>query len=182
MIKVLSFIDFSNLSCQLRSVGRKPNMPELIKEFGGNGRFVVDSWCYCALPPENGAAVSRFHDAMRHMGINVVARRAKRLPNGEIKGNLDLELALDAIEICSDVRPDVAILVTGDGDFSILAQRLRRKGIRVEIASLQESLGSDLKAAGSGWIDLTSYAQRCDPLHANGNAPALGGDAILEDF
>lgn len=181
-IKILVFVDLANILCQLRTVGRKPNLPELLKEIGGTGRFIVDCWAYAALPPENGANVSRWHDYIRHSGINVISRRAKRLPDGHIKGNLDLELALDAIEISSEVRPDVVCIVSGDGDFATLAQRLRRKGIRVEIASLQESLGSDLKAASSGWIDLTSYAQRCEPLQANGNAPALGGEGILEDF
>jgi uncharacterized LabA/DUF88 family protein len=53
------------------------------------------------------------------------------------------------------MRPDVIILVTGDADFAYLALQLRRGGIRVEVASVAQNLGSTLKTAANEVIDLT---------------------------
>jgi uncharacterized LabA/DUF88 family protein len=52
------------------------------------------------------------------------------------------------------MRPDVVILVTGDADFAYLAIKLRRHGIRVEVASVAANLGHTLRAAANDVIDL----------------------------
>jgi uncharacterized LabA/DUF88 family protein len=52
------------------------------------------------------------------------------------------------------MRPDVVILVTGDADFAYLAMKLRRRGIRVEVASAEQNLGNILKSAANEVIDL----------------------------
>jgi uncharacterized LabA/DUF88 family protein len=52
------------------------------------------------------------------------------------------------------MQPEVVILVTGDADFAYLATKLRRRGIRVEVASVAQNLGGTLKAAANAVIDL----------------------------
>jgi len=58
----------------------------------------------------------------------------------------------------------VVILVTGDADFAYLALRLRRAGIRVEVASVTENLGSGLKSAANEVIDLAPLIAKFDPM------------------
>ena len=53
-----------------------------------------------------------------------------------------------------EMRPDVVVLVTGDADFAHLALQLRRRGIRVEVASTPQTLGSGLKGAANEVVDL----------------------------
>src|SRR5438445_3838540 len=65
-----------------------------------------------------------------------------------------LMMAIDALELSIEMKPDVVILVTGDADFAYLATKLRRRGIRVEVASVAENLGGVLKAAANAVIDL----------------------------
>ena len=74
---------------------------------------------------------------------------------GHYKANMDVMMAIDAFELSAQTRPDVVILVTGDADFAYLALQLRRRGIRVEVASVVQNLGSALKAASNQVIDLT---------------------------
>jgi uncharacterized LabA/DUF88 family protein len=52
------------------------------------------------------------------------------------------------------MRPDLVILVTGDADFAYLAIKLRRHGIRVEVASVAANLGNTLRSAANDVIDL----------------------------
>jgi uncharacterized LabA/DUF88 family protein len=63
-------------------------------------------------------------------------------------------MAIDALELSVEMRPDVVILVTGDADFAYLALKLRRHGIRVEVASVEENLGNILRSAANEVIDL----------------------------
>jgi uncharacterized LabA/DUF88 family protein len=63
-------------------------------------------------------------------------------------------MAIDAIELSVEMRPDVVILVTGDADFAYLAIKLRRHGIRVEVASVAANLGHTLRSAANAVIDL----------------------------
>ena len=73
---------------------------------------------------------------------------------GHYKANVDVMMAIDALELSIEIRPDVVILVTGDADFAYLAIKLRRHGIRVEVASVAANLGNMLKSAANSVIDL----------------------------
>jgi hypothetical protein len=65
-------------------------------------------------------------------------------------------MAIDALELSVETQPDVVILVTGDADFAYLATKLRRRGIRVEVASAAQNLGNMLRATASEVIDLAA--------------------------
>ena len=69
------------------------------------------------------------------------ARRRRSL-----QANVDVMMAIDALELSIEMRPDVVILVTGDADFAYLAIKLRRHGIRVEVASVAANLGNMLRS------------------------------------
>jgi uncharacterized LabA/DUF88 family protein len=63
-------------------------------------------------------------------------------------------MAIDALELAAEMQPEVVILVTGDADFAYLATKMRRRGIRVEVASVAANLSGTLKAAANAVIDL----------------------------
>jgi uncharacterized LabA/DUF88 family protein len=67
---------------------------------------------------------------------------------------VDVMMAIDAIELSTAMQPDVVTLVTGDADFAYLALQLRRRGIRVEVASVAANLGSGLKSSANEVTDL----------------------------
>jgi uncharacterized protein (TIGR00288 family) len=80
------------------------------------------------------------------------------------KANVDVLMAIDAVELSVEMRPDVVVLVTGDTDFAHLALQLRRKGIRVEVASTATTLGAGLKTSANAAIDLTPLLKSFEPL------------------
>lgn len=84
----------------------------------------------------------------------VVTKDGSPAEEGHYKANVDVIMAIDAVEVSVEMRPDVVILVTGDADFAYLALHLRRRGIRVEVASVAANLGNNLKAAANAVIDL----------------------------
>ena len=80
------------------------------------------------------------------------------------KANVDVLMAIDAVELSMEMRPDVVVLVTGDADFTHLALRLRRRGIRVEVASTAQTLGSGLKDSANEVVDLAPLFETFEPM------------------
>lgn len=181
MLNTVLLIDLSNLIGQCREVGRRPNLPALKDRLANpaEGRHEVDSYVYAQMPQSNGDGVRRYHNFLRSQGFQVVTKRAKQLPDGRFKCNLDAEMTMDALELAQEIRPDVIVLVTGDGDFAPLALRLRRKGVRVEVASLQSSMANELRLACRGYIDLSDWVDDCERI--GDDAPAVGGDDVFAE-
>lgn len=178
MIRVAAFVDFQNLEGQLRHVNRKPDMQTLRQYLGTpeERRHVEQSFVFASLPPNNGDGIVRYHDWLRHQGYIVVSKRAKELPDGSRKANVDALMMLDILEYAINAKPDVIVLVTGDGDFAEIGLRLRRRGIRVEVASLHTALANELKQAANGVIDLTEWANTCAARRDDEEVPELGAD------
>ena len=93
--------------------------------------------------------------------------------NGSLDCDLDIDMALDVMDFAREVRPDIIVLATGDGDFASVARRLRLLGIRVEIAATQGNVSRDLLEAANGFIDLE--------IAINEIKEADGGEAFSSD-
>jgi uncharacterized LabA/DUF88 family protein len=91
---------------------------------------------------------------LRANGFMVVTKDGSPAEEGRYKANVDVMMAIDALELSVEMRPDVVILVTGDADFAYLAIKLRRRGIRVEVASVAQNLGNMLRSTANEVIDL----------------------------
>ena len=71
--------------------------------------------------------------------------------------NVDILMALSCFELCTRNRPDIAMVVTNDGDFAPLPIFLRNYGIKVEIAAVESIIGSNLKDCANTVIDLDPF-------------------------
>jgi hypothetical protein len=150
----------------------------------------VEAFLYIAthpLPEHHEADQASLHHLRQH-GFLVRSRMGQLLPNGRLKCDFDLEMALDVQEFTARTHPDIVVLVTGDGDFTPLVQRLRLRGIRVEVASTPGSVSAALRAMANGFVDLTRIGQELDnlPLPAAPDAAypagldAEAGDALQQ--
>src|SRR4029077_6814321 len=97
---------------------------------------------------------NKFVHWLRSNGFMVVTKDGAPAEEGHYKANVDVMMAIDAFELSIEMRRDVVILVTGDADFAYLATKLRRHGIRVEVASVAANLGNILRSAANAVIDL----------------------------
>src|SRR5437762_13066549 len=115
---------------------------------------------YAGLPPammiwqEERDKKNKFVQWLRSNGFMVVTKDGSPAEEGRYKANVDVMMAIDALELSVEMQPDVVILVTGDTDFAYLAIKLRRRGIRVEVASISQNLGNILRSAANEVIDL----------------------------
>ncbi len=120
---------------------------------------------YAGLPPpiplwqEERDKKNKFMHWLRSNGFLVVTKDGAPAEEGHYKANVDVMMAIDALELSVEMQPDAVILVTGDADFAYLATKLRRRGIRVEVASVATNLSGLLKAAANTVIDLAPLFQ-----------------------
>ncbi|MFA4016088.1 MAG: hypothetical protein RUDDFDWM_001189 [Candidatus Fervidibacterota bacterium] len=155
--KVGVFIDVQNLYLCVRSVfGSQAKINyRALKEFLSQNGAVVRMTAFTCYDPENHSQLEFIH-ALSLMGYRVVAKPVKRLPDGSIKANMDMEMA---IEIMSQAPfLDEVILVTGDGDFTPLIDQLAKMGKLTKVIGPDRLTSPELIRACDAFINLTQIS------------------------
>lgn len=178
--RVLILVDESNVVSSVRTAGRGLDWLQLRETLAGEstGRELIEMVVYLGLPPaiplwqEERDKKNKFVHWLRSNGFLVATKDGSPAEEGHYKANVDVMMAIDAIELSNAMQPDVVILVTGDADFSYLALQLRRTGIRVEVASVGQNLGAGLKTAANEVIDLAPLFATFEIMKARVDAPS----------
>src|SRR4029453_3178008 len=183
---VLVLVDESNLGSSVRAAGRGLDWLNLRDFLAGpdTGRDLIEMVVYAGLPPaipawqEERDKKNKFMHWLRSKGFMVVTKHGAPAEEGHYKANVDVMMAIDALELSIEMQPDVVILVTGDADFAYLAIKLRRHGIRVEVASVAANLGNILRSAANDVIDLAPLFRTFEIMNTRDAGRArVGGQA-----
>jgi uncharacterized LabA/DUF88 family protein len=177
--RLLVLVDESNIGSSVRTAGRGLDWLKLRDFLAGpaTGRELIEMVVYAGLPPpipiwqDERDKKNKFMHWLRSNGFLVVTKDGAPAEEGHYKANVDVMMAIDALELSVEMRPDVVILVTGDADFAYLAIKLRRRGIRVEVASVAQNLGQILKAAANEVIDLAQLFKTFDLMKVQDAPP-----------
>jgi uncharacterized LabA/DUF88 family protein len=167
--RVLVFVDESNVTSSAKAANRKLDWIKL-RDHLVQQRELIEMVVYAGLPPAmpewqaERDRKNKFLHWLRTHGFLVVEKDGSPADEGHYKANVDVLLAIDGVELSTQMQPDVVILVTGDADFAHLALHLRRRGIRVEVASVAQTLGSGLKTSANEVIDLAPLLAGFEPL------------------
>jgi uncharacterized LabA/DUF88 family protein len=167
--RVLIFVDESNVTSSAKVTNRKLDWIKL-RDFLVGERALLEMVVYAGLPPAMAEwqaerdRKNKFLHWLRSHGFLVMTKDGAPADEAHYKANVDVLMAIDAIELSNAMVPDVVVLVTGDADFAHLALQLRRRGIRVEAASLAQNLGAGLKTAVNEAIDLAPLLESFEPL------------------
>src|SRR5436309_14559477 len=181
--RVLVLVDESNVSSSVRTAGRGLDWLKLRDFLAGpnTGRDLIEMVVYAGLPPaiptwqDERDRKNKFVHWLRSNGFMVVTKDGASAEEGHYKANVDVMMAIDALELSIEMRPDVVILVTGDADFAYLATKLRRHGIRVEVASVAANLGHILRSTANEVIDLSGLFRIFEIINAREPGGAPGG-------
>src|SRR5947208_10613782 len=181
--RLLVLVDESNVGSSVRTVGRGLDWLKLRDFLAGpnTGRELIEMVVYAGLPPampswqEERDKKNKFIQWLRSNGFMVVTKDGSPTEEGRYKANVDVMMAIDALELSVEIRPDVVILVTGDADFAYLATKLRRHGIRVEVASVAANLGNTLRSAAHDVIDLSGLFRTFVITHSRDAGHEPGG-------
>ena len=173
-------VDESNVGSSVRTAGRGLDWLKLRDFLAGEntGRELIEMVVYAGLPPampiwqEERDKKNKFMQWLRSNGFMVVTKDGSPAEEGRYKANVDVMMAIDALELSVEMQPDVVILVTGDTDFAYLAIKLRRCGIRVEVASVSQNLGNILRSAANEVIDLAPLFRTFEMIKIQEPTPA----------
>jgi uncharacterized LabA/DUF88 family protein len=178
--RVLVLVDESNVGSSVRTAGRGLDWLKL-RNFlvvENTERELIEMVVYAGLPPampiwqEERDKKNKFVQWLRSSGFMVVTKDGSPAEEGRYKANVDVMMAIDALELSVEMQPDVVILVTGDTDFAYLAVKLRRRGIRVEVASVSQNLGNLLRSAANDVIDLAPLFRTFELVQTQKPTPA----------
>jgi len=160
--KIALFIDGANLYAASKSLGFDIDYRKLLKAFQKRG-YLLRAYYYTALiEDQEYSSIRPLIDWLDYNGYKVVTKPAKEFTDSmgrrKIKGNMDIELAIDAMEQSETV--DHLVIFSGDGDFTTLVEALQRRGRKVSVISTMATqppmIADDLRRQADHFIDLVS--------------------------
>lgn len=152
MERVVVIMEYPNINRPARDRGIRIDYGDLLA-YVSAGRFLVEAFCYVPINPRNPSSCENEIRDLRLKGWHVQTKVGKALQQS-YKCNFDVEITLELMHIAERIKPDTIVMASGDIDFIPVVSEMRRRGIRVEVASFPEAVSEDLVLHASGYIDL----------------------------
>jgi uncharacterized LabA/DUF88 family protein len=154
------FIDGANLHSAARSLGFDIDYKKLQAHFAEKGRLMRAYYYTALIEDQEYSPLRPLVDWLDYNGYTVVTKPTKEFTDAlgrrRIKGNMDIELAIDALEIAPFL--DHLVLFSGDGDFTRLVEAVQRKGVRVTVVSTLRSqppmVADELRRQADTFVEL----------------------------
>lgn len=158
--RIAIFIDGANFYGAARGLGVDVDYRKLLEEFKARGRLVRAAYYTAILEDSDYSPVRPLADWLDYNGYAVVTKPAKEFTdaNGRrrIKGDMDIEIAVDMLEMADKI--DHMILFSGDGDFRKLIEAVQRRGVRVTVVSTLKTsppmIADELRRQADTFIEL----------------------------
>ena len=161
------FIDGANFHATTRTLGFEVDFEKLLNAFKSEGRL-VRAYYYTALPDGTDyAPVRRLADWLDYNGFTMVTKQTREYTDQEtgrrrMKGNMDMELALDMMKLAPHIEH--AMLFSGDGDFCRLLEEVQSQGIRTTVVSTLATkppmLSDALRRQADGFIEIDTLKEQ----------------------
>ncbi|MCJ8141576.1 NYN domain-containing protein [Ancylobacter sp. A5.8] len=176
MEKIALFIDGANLYSATKSLGFDIDYKRLLREFESRG-YVLRAFYYTTLVEDTEySSIRPLLDWLGYNGYSVITKPAREFTDSQgrrrLRGNMDIELAVNAMEVAAHV--DHIVIFSGDGDFRSLVEALQRKGVRVSVVSSVNTqppmIADELRRQADTFIDLVDLQSRIgrDPSERSG--------------
>lgn len=159
------FIDGANLFAATRSLSFDIDYRRLLEFFGSKTNLLRAYYYSALLETEDYSPLKPLTDWLAYNGYSLVTKPAKEFTDAmgrrRIKGNMDIELAIDMLELAPHM--DHAILFSGDSDFRRLVEAVQRKGVRVSVVSTIKTnppmIADELRRQADQYIELAEIAR-----------------------
>lgn len=148
------FVDVQNIFSTVRHLtpNARLNYQALIEYFGQSPEYHTTFTAFSSYDPEREEQ-RRFLMALALMGYRVITKPIKRLPSGDIKANMDMEIAMEILETAQYL--DEIVIISGDGDFVPLVNRLVLRGKMVRVVGPDQFSAPELIQACHEFISLS---------------------------
>lgn len=159
------FVDGANLYAASRTLGYDIDYKLLRAEFMRRGKLLRAFYYTALLENDEFSPIRPLVDWLNYNGFTTVTKAAKEYTDSmgrrKVKGNMDIELTVDAMELAAHV--DHIVIFSGDGDVKPLIASLQRQGVRVSVVSTIRSqppmISDDLRRQADNFIDLNDLSE-----------------------
>jgi len=182
--RIALFIDGANLYSAARGLNFDIDYRRLLEHFRSKGTMIRAFYYTALIEDQDYSPLRPLIDWLDYNGYSVVTKPAKEFTDAQgrrrIKGNMDIELAIDAMEMAPNI--DHLVLFSGDGDFRRLVDAIQRKGKRVTVISTTRSqppmIADELRRQADQFIELETMRNL---IGRNGGAPNQAKPARADD-
>jgi uncharacterized LabA/DUF88 family protein len=174
------FIDGANLYATTKALGFDIDYKKLLKDFQARENLIRAFYYTAMIEDQEYSSIRPLIDWLDYNGYRVVTKPVREFTDSagrrRFKGNMDIELAIDALELAP--RIDHMVLFSGDGDFRSLVEAMQRRGVRVTVISTIQTqpamISDELRRQADEFVDLSSLSARIgrDPTERPLRSPA----------
>jgi uncharacterized LabA/DUF88 family protein len=158
--RIALFIDGANLHATAKALGFDIDYKRLLTDVQNRGTLVPAFYYTAIIEDQEYSSIRPLIDWLDYNGYTVVTKATKEFFDAsgrrKVKGNMDIELAVDAMELAGQI--DQMMLFSGDGDFRSLVAAMQRRGVRVTvvstIATQPPMIADDLRRQADVFVDL----------------------------
>jgi uncharacterized LabA/DUF88 family protein len=176
--RIAVFVDGSNLFAAARTLGFDIDYKALLNEFASKGVLVRALYYTALIEDQDFSPLRPLVDWLDYNGFTVITKPAKEYVDStgrrKIKGNMDIEIAVDVMTLSENV--DHIVLFSGDGDFRRLIEAVQRRGKRVTVVSTMKTqpsmVADELRRQADTFMELNDLA----PAIARAQRPAPAGN------
>jgi uncharacterized LabA/DUF88 family protein len=181
--KMALFIDGANLYAAARALGFDIDYKNLLELFSEDGHMVRAYYYTALMEDQEYLPIRPLVDWLDYNGYTMVTKPTKEFTDSmgrrKIKGNMDMELAIDVLEMADHL--DHVVLFSGDGDFRRLVEAVQRKGVRVTVVSTYRSsppmVADELRRQADRFIELSDLEGKiARHAHHNNDHPVIHHD------
>ena len=164
--KIALFIDGANLYATAKALGFDVDYRRLLQEFRSQGELLRAFYYTAIVEDQDYSSLRPLIDWLDYNGFSVVTKTAKEFVDfggrRKAKGNMDIELAIDAMQLADHI--DGMVLFSGDGAFRSLIQAMQRHGVRVTVVSTTSTqppmVADELRRQADVFIDLADLRSK----------------------
>ena len=162
--RIALFIDGANLYAAARALGFDIDYKSLHALFSSKGQLIRAYYYTALMEDQEYLPIRPLVDWLDYNGYTMVTKPTKEFTDSmgrrKIKGNMDMELAIDVMEMAEHL--DHIVLFSGDGDFRRLVEAVQRRGVRVTVVSTFRSqppmVADELRRQADVFVELSELA------------------------
>ena len=160
------FIDGVSLHATSRTLGFDIDFKRLLKEFDDCGSLLRAFYYTSIIEDQEYSSIRPLTDWLSYNGYTVVTKAVKEFTDAsgrrKVKGNMDIELAVDAMALADQI--DQMVLFSGDGAFRYLVEAIQRRGVRVTVVSTISTqppvIADELRRQADVFTDLAGFRSK----------------------
>lgn len=158
--KIALFIDGANLAGSLNKSDVRVDYRKFMRDLNETYDVILARYYSGVSDHSDHQSIRDFVKSLGHRGLTPITKPVRTFPDGKVKADMDVEIAVDMIRYASLF--DRVVLFSGDGDFTYAVKALKEMGVKVTICGDKFLTSTNLRKEADEFINLFHLAKQHD--------------------